>query len=163
MTGRRPTLFAYPYGEGRAPLKAVLKARGITAAFGQHSGVAHGRQDPLDGYPRFLLNEALGGIDRFRLVASALPLPVLDATPQDTLVTDGNPPAIGFTLDPELADAGPVSCFATQTGRTLVERMDDRIEVRLSQPFPPGRARINCTMPGPEGRWRWLGAQFVVP
>ncbi len=24
------------------------------------------------------------------------------------------------------------------------------------------RARINCTMPGPEGRWRWLGMQFYM-
>jgi hypothetical protein len=23
--------------------------------------------------------------------------------------------------------------------------------------------RINCTLPGPEGRWRWLGLSFLVP
>jgi hypothetical protein len=22
---------------------------------------------------------------------------------------------------------------------------------------------VNCTMPGPDGRWRWLGVPFVVP
>ena len=25
------------------------------------------------------------------------------------------------------------------------------------------RARINCTMPGPDGRWRWYGRQFLLP
>jgi hypothetical protein len=29
--------------------------------------------------------------------------------------------------------------------------------------FSPGRARVNCTMPGPDGRWRWLGVPFFVP
>jgi hypothetical protein len=45
-----------------------------------------------------------------------------------------------------------------------LERLGDvRFEVRLDGPFPPGRARINCTVPGPDQRWRWLGVQFYVP
>jgi hypothetical protein len=26
----------------------------------------------------------------------------------------------------------------------------------------PGRARLNCTMPTEDGRWRWFGAQISV-
>ncbi len=45
-----------------------------------------------------------------------------------------------------------------------IERLGARrFEVRLAEPFPPGRARVNCTLPGPAGRWRWFGMQFVVP
>jgi hypothetical protein len=38
-----------------------------------------------------------------------------------------------------------------------------RATVKFAQPFAPGRNRVNCTMPGPEGRWRWWGIQFYVP
>jgi hypothetical protein len=38
-----------------------------------------------------------------------------------------------------------------------------RAEVRFPGPLPSGRARVNCTMPGPDGRWRWFGKQFLVP
>ena len=25
------------------------------------------------------------------------------------------------------------------------------------------RGRINCTLPGPNKRWRWFGTQFYIP
>ena len=39
--GRVPELFAYPYGEFSRSLAEMVSAAGFTAAFGQHSGVAH--------------------------------------------------------------------------------------------------------------------------
>ena len=45
-----------------------------------------------------------------------------------------------------------------------IERLDARrIEVRIPAPFPPGRARLNCTLPAGGDRWRWYGTQFFVP
>jgi hypothetical protein len=38
-----------------------------------------------------------------------------------------------------------------------------RAEVRLAKAFRPGRNPLTCTLPGLEGRWRWLGRQFHVP
>ena len=37
-----------------------------------------------------------------------------------------------------------------------------RVEVQFEKPFPPGRNRINCTLPGPDGRWYWFGRLFMV-
>ena len=32
------------------------------------------------------------------------------------------------------------------------------MEVLFDGPFPPGRARLNCTAPAEGGRWHWFGA-----
>ena len=160
-TGERPALFAYPYGEYGSAIQRIVAARGYVAAFGQHSGVAHAGGDRF-GVPRFALNETYGGVDRFRLTANALPLPVRDRVPID-LILEQNPPAFGFTVDPSIPDVDRIDCYASGQGRTKVEALGSRVEVRLAEPFPAGRARINCTMPGPDGRWRWYGVQFYLP
>ena len=44
-----------------------------------------------------------------------------------------------------------------------MERLEQRVELRMAGPLPPGRSRVNCTLPGPDGRWRWNGRQFYLP
>lgn len=156
----RPTLFAYPFGEFDLNSRDLVIDRGFKAAFGQHSGVMHTVLDDF-ALPRFALNERFGGIDRFRLIANALPLPVTDVLPVNPVLGD-NPPAFGFTVAPEISNLEGLACFASSEGEVRLERLERRVEVRFQEPFPPGRSRINCTMPGPEDRWRWFGMQFVV-
>lgn len=160
--GSKPTLFAYPYGEFGLQIEKIVAERGYVAAFGQHSGVLHATSDRY-GLPRFALNETYGGIDRFRLTASALPLPIRDRVPADLIVTSNNPPPFGFTVAPEIGDPSRIDCYASGQGRTQTEVLGDRVEVRLAEPFPAGRARVNCTMPGRDGRWHWYGIQFYIP
>ena len=38
-----------------------------------------------------------------------------------------------------------------------------RVEIRFDEPFPEGRHRINCTLPGPDRRWYWFGKFFYAP
>lgn len=160
--GRRPTLLAWPQGEYSTALQDLVTTLGFTAALGLQSGVVHNGADDK-ALPRFVMNEAYGSIDRFRLAANALPLPVDDLTPDEPLLTV-NPPPMGFTVVGDVGDLGRVACFAAGQGRMKLERIGDhRIEVRIAEPFPPGRTRVNCTMPVPDGRWRWFGVQFVVP
>lgn len=160
--GRVPTIFAYPQGEFSLATRGVVVDQGFVAAFGQQSGVLHPQADRWS-LPRFVMNETFGSVDRFRLAANALPLPVQDLTPDDPLLTV-NPPPLGFTIGAELGDTSRLACFAAGQGRTVLERIaEDRIEVRIKDPFPPGRARVNCTLPTNDGRWRWLGVQFLVP
>ena len=160
--GQRPTLFAYPYGEYSLAIRDAVVDAGLVAAFGQHSG-AIGRTGDRFGLPRFPLSENYGDMDRFRLIANALPLPVGDLTPADPLLTaETNPPFYGFTVAETVSGLGALGCFASRNDLTMERLGDYRIETRMAGPFPPGRARINCTMPGPDGRWRWLGRQFYV-
>lgn len=168
MTGKRPTLFAYPFGEAGARLMKQVADTGYVAAFGQHSG-AYDATSPGFYIPRFPLNENFGDIDRFKQVAKALALPVVDVTPSDPLLPskgEGNPPAFGFTLAKPLANAPELmACYHSDFGKIgdIQWLGSQRVEIRFDRPFGPGRTRINCTMPGPDGRWRWYGTQFFVP
>lgn len=159
--GKRPTLLAYPYGEYSLAVREEVAKRGFAAAFGQNSGVLYQEMDPL-ALSRFPLNDRYGGIDRFRLIANALPLPVVDVLPADPLLT-ANPPAIGFTVVDDLPDLDKLACFVSSRGRVHLERLEKRVELRLDDPLPPGRSRFNCTMPADDGRWRWFGLQVTVP
>lgn len=161
--GSTPTLFAYPFGEAGRRVESLVGRAGFAAAFGQHSGAIGGERD-LFYLPRFSMNEKYGTLDRLRLAVNALALPVSEVTPQDTLITDNNPPAIGFTVGKAVKGLGALNCFASHEGRVEATQLGgNRIEVRLKTPFPKGRGRLNCTLPAEDGRWRWLGRQFYIP
>jgi peptidoglycan/xylan/chitin deacetylase (PgdA/CDA1 family) len=160
--GRRPAVFAYPYGEASLEVQGVVRDAGYVAAFGQHSGVLN-RFEDFFYLPRFAVNETYGDLSRFRLAANALPLPVGDITPADPLIGDVNPPAIGFTVMAGITGLNRLACYASHEGQATLERLGEaRFEVRLRTPFPTGRSRLNCTLPTADGRWRWFGRQFYV-
>ncbi len=159
--GVRPDLFAYPYGEASLSVVSAIKGAGFSAAFGQHSGVIASNTD-LFYLPRFSMNETYGDIDRLRLAINALPLTVQDVTPEDHLITDINPPSIGFTVIGNMGNLDRLSCFLSHIGRGEILNLGSRIEVRTSKKFPKGRTRLNCTMPTASKRWRWYGRQFFV-
>ena len=156
-----PPLFAYPFGEASTRVQRVVQDAGYTSAFGQQSGALDASTDPYY-MPRFALNEAFGDMERFRLVANALPIPHRDMTPSNPMLTQ-NPPFFGFTRMETAANIKGLACYAADQGQVQVEEIGPRIEVRMNGPFPSGRARINCTALGPEGRWHWLGMLYYVP
>lgn len=159
-----PALFAYPYGEYGSEIKEFVQAAGFKAAFGQQSGVAYAGFDPFS-FPRFAMNENYGGIGRLRLAANALPLRIKDAIPTDN-VLQRNPPAFGFSVAEKYPNLHQLSCYASNQsgGAVPIERIGEtRVEVRLLKAFPVGRGRINCTLPGPEGRFRWYGSLYYIP
>ena len=86
--GLRPALFAYPYGEASLAARRVVAGSGFAAAFGQHSGAVHRGGDAFY-MPRFALNEAYGGMERFRLAANALPLEAMRIVPADPYLAGG--------------------------------------------------------------------------
>ena len=158
--GMRPNLFAYPFGEYNLAVIDAVKAAGFVAAFGQNSGIMNG----YDGYfelPRFAMNEQYGTIDRLTLAIDGLPLKVNQITPAD-VVLDQNPPFYGFTMAPDMDAPQQLRCFNSTYGKLAVTTLGQRAEVRLPGPLSGTRARINCTMPGPDGRWRWFGRQFLL-
>lgn len=158
--GQAPDLFAWPYGEMSRDAAEAVREAGFRAAFGQHSGPAWAKSDPYF-LPRFALNETYGEPDRFRLAVRSLPLPAVDVTPDDPRLST-NPPAFGFTLAAEIPGLEHLACYASHEGRAAIERLGPRVEVRMTKALPPGRARINCTAPSLDGRWRWFGWQFFV-
>lgn len=160
-----PKIFAYPYGESSLAISQMVEEAGYVAAFGQHSGALR-PQGNMYYLPRFALNEKYGDINRFKMAANVLPIPATEILPKDWWVTSENPPLFGFTVDPlkngkTLSGLEQLACYASHEGKVKIERLGEtRFEVRLTQPLPPGRSRINCTAPAGEGRWRWFSRQF---
>ena len=162
--GEVPTIIAYPYGEFSLAVGVAAAEAGLTIGFGQHSGVIHTNAN-MTYLPRFAMNENFGGGSRFRLAINSLPLDVSDVSPLDPLLKqDNNPPILGFTVNgPAAGRLSQLACYASGQGKARIERLGSRIEVRLKNPFPHGRSRINCTLPAGGGRWHWYGLQFYVP
>ena len=166
-TGQRPDLFAYPYGETSLRLMKQVQDNGMTAAFGQQSGAITPAHN-IWYLPRFAINERYGEEDRFRRVLNSLGLAVTDVTPFDPHLgqrAGDNPPAMGFTMPATIKRGDELACYHSDSGR--VEKMTRlgpyRVELRFDEAFNPGRTRVNCTVPGPDGRWRWYGTLFYVP
>jgi peptidoglycan/xylan/chitin deacetylase (PgdA/CDA1 family) len=163
MLGVAPDFFAYPYGEVSAALKKQIATYKFKAAFGQQSGVVYKGSD-FTALPRFTMTDDYGDLDRFMLTAHALPLPVSDVVPEDTVIAQ-NPPVIGFTVAAEIHNLAKLACFASGLeGKLPLTRIDsNRIEIRPPQSFTDRRTRINCTLPneaftpGEEPNWRWFG------
>jgi len=168
MLDTDPVFFAYPYGEYSLALKKQLAGYHFKGVFGQQSGVVDASADFL-ALPRFTMTDEYGDLDRFRLTANALPLPVSDVVPEDTLLAK-NPPVIGFTVAPEIKNISKLSCFISSLGKVPLNRIgSNRIEIRLEQPFLDRRMRVNCTLPNsavtpgePKG-WRWFGMMLILP
>ena len=162
--GAIPDIIAYPYGEYSLAVRDAAKEAGFAFGFGQHSGAIHYLQD-MYYLPRFSMNEAYGGLSRFKLAVNALPLPVKDVTPADPLLSDEtNPPPFGFTVaEPVARRLSRLSCYEARQGKLKLELLGPRVEVRLGEALAKGRSRVNCTMPARSGRWRWFGMQFYLP
>lgn len=159
--GTAPELFAYPFGEYSASLQRIVANYGHSAAFGQHSGVVHSGSDYL-ALPRYPLISTYSSMSRFKTIVDTLPLPITDLVPTDPLLAD-NPPTLGFTVAADVGSLERLACYLGGVGKLITQQLGpSRIEVRFPSVLPKGRNRINCTLPGPESRWRWFGLQFLV-
>jgi peptidoglycan/xylan/chitin deacetylase (PgdA/CDA1 family) len=159
--GKRPEVFAYPFGEADETSLSLARESGAAAAFGQHSGVIHGTVDPFY-FPRFALDEHYGDMTRFRQAANALALPVTDIRPADPTLRGGVAPRISFTVDAGLPRLASLGCYNAEGVPVQVSRTEQRVDVTFAKAPAPGRLRINCTLPAENGRWRWFGRQYLV-
>lgn len=158
--GRAPELFAWPFGEMGRDGERAVRAAGFKAAFGQHSGVAWTGAERFF-LPRFAMNETYGAPERFRRAVLALPLKAVDMAPADPLLSGANPPVFAFTLAE--GDARGLRCYSGNGDALPMTVEAGRIAIRPPARLPQGRARLNCTQPGPGERWRWFGWQVYVP
>ncbi|MDG1438931.1 MAG: polysaccharide deacetylase family protein, partial [Emcibacteraceae bacterium] len=158
--GYIPEIFAYPYGEYSTKLIDAIAPRNYSAVFGQYSSAASSSHNMM-ALPRFAFNENYSSLSRFKLIINSRALPVRDILPTSQEITI-NPPAIGFTVDDEINGLSSLGCFPSHMNEAATVTLlgENRIEIRFDEPFPVGRSRLNCTMPGPDNRWYWFGLPF---
>lgn len=157
--GTEAQYLSYPFGEYSQDLETLAKTRGFKAALTLDSGALHAKSD-LFALPRFSMTESFGSLERFRLVANALPLPVSSLQPEDTFM-DKADFAAGFTLPDGLNNE--ISCFLSGDPAAETQRIGQRIEIRGA--LKDDRARLNCTMEGgldedEQLQWRWFGKLY---
>ena len=157
--GYVPDIFAYPYGEYSSEIKQITKNY-FKAAFGQQSGGIYNGIDIFE-LPRYSLNEQYGDLKRFKFAANSYGLKIKNILPENKVITDANPPLLGFTLLDDLE--GSLKCYPSHNIKAdLIKLGNKRIEVRFNKAFPKGRTRINCTI-NDNTKWRWSGFQFLNP
>ncbi len=162
--GSAPALFAYPYGEYNQSLQQIIAALGWSA-FGQQSGAVSRYSNPL-ALPRFPVAGAFATLDQFKIKVTSLPLPIVNATPDEPLLGAQNPPRLQLTLKhhPDIK-LDQLNCFASNQGEAKViwVNMDEgRLMVEAHKPFNNRRNRYNCTAPSKStGRYYWYSHLWI--
>lgn len=163
--GKEPQYFSYPFGEYSTSYKNFIKSQGFEAAFGLQSGVPYPEMD-FYNVPRFTMTEGFGDIDRFRTIASALPVPAYDIEPEDHAL-DAATPLFGFSVPNENAEIlKRIQCFISGQGEAQLNIIsENRLEIRPRYPLDDERVRINCTANTgtlDEPKWHWFGMLYTL-
>ena len=161
-----PDIFSYPFGEYDIDLIKIVENLGFKYAVGQHSGVINFSSNNYE-LPRFPINEKYGDIDRFKSVINFLPLPYEKITPENKYLTaNQNPPDVKITFFKNLINIKNINCYSNEKDKWERSNInfinDNEINIKLRGKFTTERGRINCSLMDKNGKWRWLGIQYVL-
>ena len=164
--GYSPKFFSYPFGEYSNNFKKIILDLKFKFAFGQHSGVIDITKDFFE-LPRFPINEKYGELKRFKSILKTLPFPYKNITPENKYIKfDTNPPNVEITFFNNLINTENTTCYSNE-GNTwkksnikFIEK--NKLRILLKEKFESERGRINCSLLEKNGKWRWLGIQFVI-
>ena len=164
--GFSPKIFSYPFGEYSNSYKKIVQDLGFKFAFGQHSGVIDSTKKKLE-LPRFPINEKYGEIKRFKSVLKTLPFPYENIFPDDRYLTESdNPPEVKVKFFDNLINIKNINCYSNEGNiweKSNIEIINEsELLIILREKFKSERGRINCSLQSKEGKWRWLGIQYVI-
>ena len=162
QTSQSHKLIAWPFGETAPELEQMIIENGYVG-LGQQSGAVGLLSNPAK-LPRYPLGAGHGAMKNFPLKMKSLPLPVTDVQPaSDIAPQNGKIGPVTLKLAKGEWGASQIACYAL--GRTLDITWQDKkkteLEVMMPDQLPLGRSRVNCTAPGPEGRWFWFSKDWV--
>ena len=161
-----PDIFSYPFGEYDIDLIKIVENLGFKYAVGQHSGVINFSSNNYE-LPRFPINEKYGDIDRFKSVINFLPFPYEKIIPENKYLTASqNPPDVKIIFFKNLINIKNMSCYSNEEDKWEKSNInfinDNEISIKLRGKFTTERGRINCSLMDKNGKWRWLGIQYVL-
>ena len=164
--GYSPKIFSYPFGEYSTNLKKIASDLNFKYAFGQHSGAIDSTKDLLE-LPRFPINEKYGEIKRFKSIIRTLPFPYKNILPENRYLTnDNNPPEVLIKFYENLIDIKNINCYSNEGNtwrRSKIKFLNkNEILITIKEKFITERGRINCSLLEKNGKWRWLGIQYVI-
>ncbi|MBA4057370.1 MAG: hypothetical protein C0490_21835, partial [Marivirga sp.] len=154
-----PHVFSYPYGEFDTRMKDIVVKAGFIAAAAQNSGVIYSESD-LFMCPRFPMSETYSPISKFIEKASVKPLKILDVSPNDFIMPEGQKPILELTIDNTDLTIKQLQCFV-QGGECQFQIREDRgnktrVSVQASSPIKNRRRTLyTITVPDKSGAWHW--------
>lgn len=159
-----PPLFAYPYGEYNAELKAIVESMGLSA-FGQQSGPLWNAAD-FGALPRFPMASIYASMRTFPNKVNSLALPITGAFPNDPVVPlDEWRPSLTLIFKPDTTNREALRCFFNGSPEVSYEWLDQPPGAVVIQPkgrLNIGRNRTNCTLPiSDSGRFGWYSHNWI--
>ncbi len=161
--GYVPSLFSYPFGEYSKFMRDYITKK-FSLGFGQHSGVIDVNKEKFE-LPRFPINENYGEIKRFKSIINSFPLEYKNLFPAEKKIDNqNNPPKFNIEFFESQKNLENISCYSNEGDRwekSLTMFKNNSLSIKFREPFKPRRGRINCSL-NDNGKWRWLGVQFIV-
>jgi len=162
--GATSSLFAYPYGEWDLELKKIVRNLGMIG-IAQQSGVVWQGSD-FGAVPRFPMSGNYAEISGFKVKIRALPLPVIDASPINPIISaDQLKPILRLKLAPGDYLMDSLACYVSGQGKigiNWINRDKYEFEVIPRQQLPKGRSRYNCTARHlHSNRYYWYSHQWI--
>ncbi|MCF8303780.1 MAG: polysaccharide deacetylase family protein [Bacteroidales bacterium] len=164
ITGEKPRLYAYPYGEYNLAMQLVVKEAGMKAAAAQKSGVLYAGADRY-AIPRFPMGGPFGTFNGFKNKLKMKPLPVLTAKPQSP-VFEQNPPELQLEIESGQINSDQIQCFVDGQKTCTIEKETSGQTLTLTiqnQDSMQGRRTLyTITAPSKDGKsWHWYSHLWV--
>jgi len=164
--GYSPKVFSYPFGEYSTDLKKIVLDLDFKFAFGQHSGVIDVTKDFLE-LPRFPINEKYGELKRFKTILQTLPFPHKNIMPENRYIKENTKPLeVVVKFFENLINIKNINCYSNEGNVWKKSEIkfinENEIAIILKEKFASERGRINCSLREINGKWRWLGIQYVI-
>ena len=87
-------------------------------------------------------------------------------TIQKYLTKENNPPVVIIEFFKDIKNINLINCYSNEMDswrKSKIEFLNNyKLKINLQGKFTTERGRINCSLREQDGRWRWLGMQFVV-
>ena len=96
-----------------------------------------------------------------------MPFPYKNITPENRYIKgEQNPPNVKIRFFNNLIKIKNINCYSNEGniwGKSNIKFLsEDELIIVLKDKFKSERGRINCTIAGAGGKWRWLGIQYVI-
>ena len=75
-----------------------------------------------------------------------------------------NPPDFNVIFFNTQNNIQNINCYSNEGGdwgKSITKFNDNILSIKFRKPFKARRGRINCSL-NDNGKWRWLGTQFII-
>ncbi|XOV90946.1 MAG: polysaccharide deacetylase family protein [Bacteroidota bacterium] len=161
-----PKVFAYPYGEFDARMKAIVQESGFIAGAAQNSGVINPNTNFM-ACPRFPMATGLDELGSFKLKANVKPLNIT-GEPENHIIMDDARPEMDLYLEQEGLRIDEMQCFiqGNQCNIEIETLSTDkyRLSITPSQNIHNRRRTLyTLTVPNSKNQWSWYSYLWIHP